>query len=85
MKRRAWSACKITFASAAKATLWRTSAASCLRTDWGAHYCRPTTIRWRRCGRGWSPTAYRFDSLIEVIVTSPQFLNKRIGAALAKE
>jgi hypothetical protein len=28
---------------------------------------------------------YRFDGLVEVIVTSPQFLNKRAGGALAKE
>jgi hypothetical protein len=28
---------------------------------------------------------YRFNTLVEVIVTSPQFRNKRIGAAVAKE
>jgi hypothetical protein len=30
-------------------------------------------------------SGYRFDGLLEVIVTSPQFLNKRVSGALAKE
>jgi len=30
-------------------------------------------------------TGYRFDALVETIVTSPQFLNKRVSGALAKD
>ena len=34
----------------------------------------------RRCARGSTADGYRFGSLVEAIVTSPQFLNKRVDA-----
>ena len=55
----------------------RTSAASCLPTRSGAACLFRTMRPSRRCASGSPADGYRFDSLVESIVTSHQFLNKR--------
>ena len=40
--------------------------------------CSSPTSRWSStCSRSWRANGYRFATLIETIVTSPQFLNRR--------
>ena len=74
---RAWRACATICATSGRTILSITCAGSCSRTPWAAACCCRTDRRSTRCGPGWRPTGIAFGSLVEAIVTSPQFLNKR--------
>ena len=50
---------------------------------WAGRCSCPTTCCSSRCGRSCAAKRYRFSSLVEAIVTSPQFLNKRSPAGSA--
>ena len=70
-------ACKPTSASIARKTSSTISAANCWPTLWAGRSCSPMNPPLSACKPALAANGYRFTPLVETIVTSPQFLNKR--------
>ena len=75
-KEPAWTACE-SISTAGKMNLSIISAGSCWPTPWAARSSFPTSRRSSKCGTKLKADGYRFGTLVDAIVTSPQFLNKR--------
>ena len=66
-----------TSASIARTTSWTISAANCWPTRSAGRCCSPMNPPSSACRAKLAANGYRFTPLVETIVTSPQFLNKR--------